>query len=149
MLAGRGEVTEEQAQAAAAAFLDMDAARLRATGRSEGAVPCWNFAIDDGDDASYIALTVTGGEVLRYYSSCVGGEPVLSTGCRRRRQRQRFCARAVMTNMRLLETEDAGRSVICTFCYVQDGVLCTADRLRVRIRLDSGDGLRLFVGGVS
>lgn len=42
------------------------------------------------------------------------------------------------TNMRLLETEDAGRSVICTFCYVQDGVLCTADRLRVRIRLDSG-----------
>ena len=34
MLAGRDEVTEEQAQATAAAFLDMDAARLQATGRS-------------------------------------------------------------------------------------------------------------------
>ncbi len=43
MLAGHDEVTEEQAQAAAAAFLDLDAARLQATGRSEGAVPCWNF----------------------------------------------------------------------------------------------------------
>ena len=69
MLAGHDEVTEEQAQAAAAAFLDLDAARLQATGRSEGAVPCWNFDIDDGDDASYISLTVKGGEVLRYYSS--------------------------------------------------------------------------------
>ena len=63
MLAGRGEVTEEQAQAAAAAFLDMDAARLQAAGRSEGTVPCWNFAIDDGDDTSYIAVTVSAGSV--------------------------------------------------------------------------------------
>ena len=57
----------------------MDAARLQATGRSEGAVPCWNFAIDDGDDTSYIAVTVSGGEVLCYYSSSAGGVPVLST----------------------------------------------------------------------
>ena len=60
MLAGRDEVTEERAQAAAAAFLDLDAARLQATGRSEGDVPCWNFDIDDGDDTSYIAVTVSG-----------------------------------------------------------------------------------------
>lgn len=78
VLAGRDDVTEGQAQTAAAVFLDMDASRLRATGRSEGAVPCWNFDIDDGDDASYISLTVKGGEVLRYYSSCNGGEPVRS-----------------------------------------------------------------------
>ena len=98
MLAGRGEVTEEQAQAAAAAFLDMDAARLQAAGRSEGTVPCWNFAIDDGDDTSYIAVTVSGGEVLRYYSSCAGGEPgEWSPPMRRWRQLRHFCARAVMT----------------------------------------------------
>lgn len=40
--------------------------------------------------------------------------------------------------MRLIDTEDAGQSLICTFCYVQDGVLCTADQLRVRVRLDNG-----------
>lgn len=40
--------------------------------------------------------------------------------------------------MRLIDTEDAGQSLICTFCYVQDGVLCTADQLRVRVRLDDG-----------
>lgn len=106
------------------------------TGRSEGAVPCWNFDIDDGDDASYISLTVKGGEVLRYYSSCNGGEPVLSPEQAAETAADFLRARGY-TNMRLLETEDAGRSVICTFCYVQDGVLCTADRLRVRIRLDS------------
>lgn len=137
VLAGRDDVTEGQAQAAAAVFLDMDASRLRATGRSEGAVPCWNFDIDDGDDASYISLTVKGGEVLRYYSSCNGGEPVLSPEHAAETAADFLRARGY-TDMRLLETEDAGRSVICTFCYVQDGVLCTADRLRVRIRLDSG-----------
>lgn len=137
VLAGRDDVTEGQAQAAAAAFLDMDVSRLRATGRSEGAVPCWNFDIDDGDDASYISLTVKGGEVLRYYSSCNGGEPVLSPEQAAETAADFLRARGY-ANMRLLETEDAGRSVICTFCYVQDGVLCTADRLRVRIRLDSG-----------
>ena len=137
MLAGRDDVTEGQAQAAAAAFLDMDASRLRATGRSEGAVPCWNFDIDDGDDASYISLTVQGGEVLRYYSSCNGGEPVLSPEQAAETAADFLRARGY-ADMRLLETEDAGRSVNCTFCYVQDGVLYTADRLRVRIRLDSG-----------
>lgn len=137
VLAGRDDVTEGQAQAAAAAFLDMDASCLRATGRSEGAVPCWNFDIDDGDDASYISLTVKGGEVLRYYSSCNGGEPVLSPEQAAETAADFLRARGY-TDMRLLETEDAGRSVICTFCYVQDGVLFTADRLRVRIRLDSG-----------
>lgn len=137
MLAGRDEVTEEQAQAAAAAFLDLDAARLQATGRSEGAVPCWNFDIDDGDDTSYIAVTVSGGEVLRYYSSCAGGEPALSTDEAAEAAAAFLRARGY-DGMRLIDTEDAGQSLICTFCYVQDGVLCTADQLRVRVRLDNG-----------
>ena len=124
MLAGHDEVTEEQAQAAAAAFLDLDAARLQATGRSEGAVPCWNFDI-------------SGGEVLRYYSSCAGGEPVLSTDEAAEAAAAFLRARGY-DGMRLIDTEDAGQSLICTFCYVQDGVLCTADQLRVRVRLDDG-----------
>ena len=135
MLAGRDEVTEEQAQATAAAFLDMDAARLQATGRSEGAVPCWNFDIDDGDDTSYIAVTVSGGEVLR--SSCAGGEPALSTDEAVEAAAAFLRARGY-DGMRLIDTEDAGQSLICTFCYIQDDVLCTADQLRVRVRLDDG-----------
>ncbi|MFR0795590.1 MAG: PepSY1/2 domain-containing protein [Oscillospiraceae bacterium] len=137
MLAGRDEVTEERAQAAAAAFLDLDAARLQATGRSEGAVPCWNFDIDDGDDTSYIAVTVSGGEVLRYCSSCAGGEPALSTDEAAEAAAAFLRARGY-DGMRLIDTEDAGQSLICTFCYVQDGVLCMADQLRVRVRLDDG-----------
>ena len=137
MLAGRGEVTEAQAQATAAAFLDMDAARLQATGRSEGAVPCWNFDIDDGDDTSYIAVTVSGGEVLRYYSSCAGGDPALSFDEAVKAAAAFLRARGY-DGMRLIDTEDAGQSLICTFCYVQDDVLCTADQLRVRVRLDDG-----------
>lgn len=137
MLAGRDEVTEEQAQTAAAVFLDMDAAQLHPTGRSEGAVPCWNFDIDDGDETSYISVTVSGGEVLRYYSSCAGGEPVLSTE-QGVETAASFLRAHSYAHMRLIDTEDAGQTLICTFCYVQDDVLCTADQLRVRVRLDDG-----------
>ena len=104
---------------------------------TEGAVPCWNFDIDDGDDTSYIAVTVSGGEVLRYYSSCAGGEPALSTDEAAEAAAAFLRARGY-DGMRLIDTEDAGQSLICTFCYVQDGVLCTADQLRVRVRLDDG-----------
>ena len=45
-----------------------------AASRPEGVAGAGDFDIDDGDDTSYIAVTVSGGEVLRYYSSCAGGE---------------------------------------------------------------------------
>ena len=93
--------------------------------------------IDDGDDTSYIAVTVSGGEVLRYYSSCAGGEPALSTDEAAEAAAAFLRARGY-DGLRLIDTEDAGQSLICTFCYVQDGVLCTADQLRVRVRLDNG-----------
>lgn len=83
------------------------------------------------------AVTVSGGEVLRYYSSCAGGEPVLSTDEAAEAAAAFLRARGY-DGMRLIDTEDAGQSLICTFCYVQDGVLCTADQLRVRVRLDDG-----------
>ena len=140
MLAGRDEVTEEQAQAAAAAFLDLDAARLQATGRSEGAVPCWNRDRDIGRIVPVVDVKVParyGGEVLRYYSSCAGGEPALSTDEAAEAAAAFLRARGY-DGMRLIDTEDAEQSLICTFCYVQDGVLCAADQLRVRVRLDDG-----------
>ena len=114
-----------------------DYARTLSRNAAEGAVPCWNFDIDGGDDTSYIAVTVSGGEVLRYYSSCAGGEPVLSTDEAAEAAAAFLRARGY-DGMRLIDTEDAGQSLICTFCYVQDGVLCTADQLRVRVRLDDG-----------
>ena len=95
------------------------------------------LTIDDGDDTSYIAVTVSGGEVLRYYSSCAGGEPALSTDEAVEAAAAFLRARGY-DGMRLIDTEDAGQSLICTFCYVQDNVLCTADQLRVRVRLDDG-----------
>ena len=151
VLAGRDDVTEGQAQTAAAVFLDMDASRLRATGRSEGAVPCWNFDIDDGDDASYISLTVKGGEVLRYYSSCNGGEPVLSPEHGAETAADFLRARGY-TDMRLYAPARNGgcgtvghlHVLLCAGRRaVHGGPAARAHPARQR------RGLRLFVGGVS
>lgn len=148
VLAGRDDVTEGQAQTAAAVFLDMDASRLRATGRSEGAVPCWNFDIDDGDDASYISLTVKGGEVLRYYSSCNGRRAGALTGTGGG-DSGRFFARA-----RLYEYAPARNGGCGTVGHLH--VLLCAGRRAVHggpaARAHPARqrrGLRLFVGGVS
>ena len=138
VLAGRDDVTEGQAQTAAAVFLDMDASRLRATGRSEGAVPCWNFDIDDGDDASYISLTVKGGEVLRYYSSCNGGSRC-SHRNRRRRQRQIFCARAAIricacSKRRMRDGRSSARFAMCrtACCARRTGCACASGSTAAR-----------------
>ena len=75
--------------------------------------------------------------MLCYYSSSAGGVPVLSTDEAVEAAAAFLRARGY-GGMRLIDTEDAGQSLICTFCYVQDDVLCTADQLRVRVRLDDG-----------
>lgn len=96
MLAGRGEVTEAQAQAAAAAFLDVDAARLQATGRSEGAVPCWNFDIDDGTTRPISRSRCPAGKCCAIIPPAPAANRRFPQ-MRRWRQPRRSCARAAMT----------------------------------------------------
>ena len=112
MLAGRGEVTEEQAQAAAAAFSGYGCGASAGGWPLGGHRTVLELCYRRRDDTSYIAVTVSGGEVLRYYSSCAGGEPALSTDEAVEAAAAFLRARGY-DNMRLIDTEDAGQSLIC------------------------------------
>ena len=96
MLAGRDEVTEEQAQAAAAAFLDLDAARLQATGRSEAPYRAGTLTSTTGTIRPISRSRSPAGKC------CAITPPVPAANrrfrpMRRQKRPRRFCARAAMT----------------------------------------------------
>lgn len=135
MLEGRAEVSEQEARDAAAAFLQIDTGELKPLGRSEGDIPCWRFQIHDGEEAAFIAVTISGGIVIRYLSpndrefsedhsktSDAGKAFLLSRGY------DGFEAAPFIS----------GGGADC-FAPTQDGVLCMADQISVRINAQTGE----------
>lgn len=130
-------VTESEAMAAAATFLKVDIEDLHPLEPSEGAVPCWRFSVFE-DEKSIVAVTVNGGNVIRYLSS--------KDGCDTGSDRD-ACIEAGKTFLEshgfpeMVEDETAEKRAENMICFVpvQDGVLCYPDRIAMRICPDSGE----------
>lgn len=140
MLSGKAEVSEEEARAAAAEFLQCPAEQLRPSGRSEGRTPCWNFDLPDGDTVISISVTVQGGEVLYFYSSCPSGEAAL-THEQALAAAEDFLTRNGYENMQPCSYEASGNAETFVFAYQQGDVLCYPDLVRVKVCLESGSVL--------
>lgn len=140
MLADKAEVSEEEARAVAAEFLQCGAEQLQSRGRAEGATPCWNFDLPDGDTEVSIAVTVQGGEVLYFYSSCPSGDATL-THEEALAAAQEFLTRNGYDNMQPCSYESIGNAETIVFAYQQDDVLCYPDLIRTKVCLESGSVL--------
>lgn len=140
MLADKAEVSEEDARTAAAKMLDCPTESLQSRGRSEGATPCWNFDLPDGDTDTSIAVTVQGGEVLCFYSSCPSGETKL-THEEALAAAEEFLTRNGYENMTPCSYEASGNAETIVFAYQQGDVLCYPDQIRTKVCLESGSVL--------
>ena len=138
MLAGKAEVSEEDARSVAAKALQCPADALHSRGRSEGTTPCWNFDLPDGDAEASIAVTVQGGEVLYFYSSCPSGEPKL-THEQALAAAQAFLTRNGYENMQPCSYESSGNAETIVFACQQGDVLCYPDQIRTKVCLESGN----------
>lgn len=141
-LVNAAEVTEDEARAAAARLLDCDAALLTAAGRSEGETPCWNFTLPDADGEASVAVTVRGGRVLYYASSCASGATALSHEAALAAATA-FLARGDYENPTLCTFTRSGNTETLVFAACPNGVLCYPDELRVTVCLESGKILTL------
>ncbi len=134
MLEGRESVSEQEAREAAAAFLQIDPEIIRPVGKSEGDIPCWRFQIWEGENASFIAVTVSGGFVIRYLSpqDMVSDEKSSSADARKAflasRGYEGFAAAPFAS--------DGGAE-----CYapLQEGVLSLTDHINVLLNSDTGE----------
>lgn len=131
MLARREDVTQEQAMRKAAAFLDCGEDALEPLGRSEGEIPCWRFAVNEANGSATIAVTVQGGEILRYLSDNTGTgaedhEKAAEAG-------KAFLERLGYTGMEAVDSVSGNGVESLTFVPVQDDVLCLPDKITLKI----------------
>lgn len=76
---GSKQVTQEEATAAAAKFLEMDAATLVYNGESNGKIPCYEFSGETDGLTFLISITKQGGQVLWYRADNGGGISAVPT----------------------------------------------------------------------
>ena len=137
MLEGLPQVSEEEARAAAAAFLGLPEEVFTLTAKSEANVPVYGFsALVDGGQL-YVEVTCQGGQIWEVFTSRVPGEAVLS--------RQEACQLAAgfladkgyphMEPSYYLEQDG---TLWIHFAPVEDGVYCYPDLVKVAVALDTG-----------
>ena len=137
MLEGLPEVTQEEARAAAAAFLDLKPEIFTLVSSGEGQVPTYSFsaAVDGGE--LYVEVTRQGGLVLEVLHSRTAGAPSLS------RQDAAALAKTFLEergypNMQESYYLEHDGMLTVNFAAAQGEVLCYPDLVKVTIALDTG-----------
>ena len=138
MLENAEEVSEEKARENAAAFLNVNKARVYTVGECGGDVPCYSFGTDsDGGGSSFVSVTKAGGKVMNMISSRpVGSENISVEDALSRAER--FLRSAGYTDMAETYHMTQGGVLTVNYAYRQGDVLCYSDLVKVSVALDNG-----------
>lgn len=136
-LEGREEVSPEQAKKAAAAFLTVEERHLTQLGERGGDIPCYTFVsyMNGGEYTVYV--TKSGGYVTGLLCSRPVGESAYSVDV------GLSLADDIMARLNFENMERSYHIVedgilLVNYEYVQDGVMCYPDLVKIGIALDNG-----------
>jgi len=137
MLKGREQLSEEEAKAAAAAFVGLRPEIFTLTSTVEGRIPAYSYsaAVDGGELT--IQVSRTGGLVLTMFNSRTLGGAALSAEEGVEAARAFLEARGFPSMQESYYT-DQGNVLTVNFAFVQDGVVCYPDLIKVAVALDNG-----------
>lgn len=137
LLEGREEITAEEAQKRAAAFLGTKSGIIKPSGERGGSLPAYMFyANDDGGTISF-EVTKKGGVVSDVFNSRLVRSSVI-TQKDAVRIAARFLREKGYANMRQSYQYADGNTLTVNYAYVQDGVICYTDLIKVSVALDNG-----------
>lgn len=136
-LEGLETVSEEDALAAAAAFLGRSRENFSVIGRTEGDLPCYLIRCGEGGEEGSLRVTVQGGRVLDYVSPAGGLYRELSP------EEGLEKAHAFLRQLGYRELKDSywvleEGTMLLNFAATQEGVVCYPDLVKLRIAMDSG-----------
>ncbi len=139
---GKKIVSADSAKQTAAEYLNVKADTLSGGEEENSILPCYLF---NGADFT-IAVTKRGGYVCYLLSSRYAGEEKLSQ-TEATDIAQKYLKNHGFDNMK--ESYFSSSDGICTvnFSYVQDGVVCYTDLIKVSVALDTGDVLSVDARG--
>ncbi len=138
LIEGKNEVSENEAREIAARFTGITKSRLRLNGISAGHIPSFRYGatLSDGSELE-IAVTVQGGEVY----SMTNSRPALGqefTAEQALHAAERWLETRGYKNMKASYYMVENDTLTANFAYVQDGVICYPDLIKVSVALDTG-----------
>ena len=137
MLEGKDEVSEEEAKAAAADFLEIEQSELNYEGERAGSLPAHTFTAKfDGAEVN-IDITKQGGVVCNMFSSKTSSGEVIS-----REDAVKIAARFLekkgYPDMKESYYAVSNNIVTINFAYLEGDVKCYTDLIKVSVALDKG-----------
>lgn len=137
MLEGREEISQDDARAAAAAFLDLKPEIFSLVSAGEGRIPTWGFsaAVDGGE--VYLEVTRQGGMVASLMNSRSVGEAVLTPEEAVETAAAFLAARGYAGLSPSYHINQDNRLTV-NFAACQGEVVCYPDLIKVTVALDNG-----------
>lgn len=136
-LEGKAQVSQSDALKKAAKFLGAEEKELKVAGDCGGDVPCWVYTGHIGGGEYTVQVTKQGGEVLSVMNSRSVGEQSYAV-----RQgltvAEDFVDRWGMDGLEESYHTASDGVLLVNFQYVQDGVRCYPDLIKVGVALDNG-----------
>ncbi len=136
-LEGRDQVSQEDAQTAAAKFLDVEVSEIRDAGEMEGDVPCWAFGLIRNGGEYTVYVTKQGGEIYSALCSrAVSGENYSVKDAL-------GMARDYIDSWGLKDLTESYHMVengvlLVNYEHAEKGVICYPDLIKVGVALDNG-----------
>lgn len=136
-LEGLAQVSQEDARAAAAAFLGLPTEAVQPAGSGEGRIPTWDFSAQTDGGEWYAEVTRQGGKVLSLLSFRTAGEPAISPE-NALHTAQEFLRTWGYESMEESYHIQQGGTLTFHFAPVEQGVFCYPDLVKVSVALDTG-----------
>ncbi len=136
-LAGKKQVSDEEARQAAARFLGMEEKDMKAAGDCAGDVPCWMYTGRMGGGEYTVYVTKQGGEIWSVLCARSVGEQSYSIR-QSLAMAEDYVSRWGIDGLEESYHTVSGGVLLVNFQYEEDGVRCYPDLVKVGVALDNG-----------
>jgi spore germination protein len=137
MLEGKVDLTQEEALASAADFMDLNPKKIKYSGERAGNLPVYMFyANADGGTVS-IEISKKGGYVVDAFNSRIVEQAVMNAKDASNLAQRYLQKKGYKSMTKSYEIVD-GNTLVVNFAYKSAGVICYPDLLKVYVALDNG-----------
>ena len=132
------EIGAEEARNIAAAFMGVEIDKTSQIGEREGRIPCYMISAETKCGDITVLVTKKGGAVLSAFGRYEGSEAKISPE-EAVETAKNFLSKRGFSDMKETYWTVYNNIALINFAYVQDGVICYPDLIKVSVALDCGD----------
>ena len=146
MCEGAAEIDSETAKMKAAEFLGCGAEELSLESEVGGKIPGYSFVKNENDNTVSITVSKKGGFAVYFLNSRSPAEETVDVYAAVQ-SAQNYLSAHGFTSLKSSYFDKGSNIATVNFAYVQDGITCYSDLIKVRVALDNGEILGIEAAG--